>query len=169
MKKNIIIMGLVCWCAMANSQNLIKGIVTDQDSVPLPGASVFISELNKGTITDRNGNYELSNLPNGSIRLQFSYIGYASEITRVTLSGSKVVINQLLNATAIEAEEVVVTGGYHSTQHENAVKIDVLNIKGGGIKATPNFSELLTATPGVDMISKGSGVSKPVIRGLSMK
>ena len=36
------------------------------------------------------------------------------------------------------------------------------------IKTTPNFPEVLTQVPGVDMISKGSGVSKPVIRGLSM-
>jgi iron complex outermembrane recepter protein len=36
------------------------------------------------------------------------------------------------------------------------------------IKPSPNLTEILTKIPGVDMISKGSGVSKPVIRGLSM-
>jgi len=33
---------------------------------------------------------------------------------------------------------------------------------------SPNFTEILTKVPGVDMISKGNGVSKPVIRGLGM-
>ncbi|HNZ71952.1 MAG TPA: TonB-dependent receptor plug domain-containing protein, partial [Prolixibacteraceae bacterium] len=62
----------------------------------------------------------------------------------------------------------MVSGGYHSTQHENAVKIDVLKLNPKEITATPNFTEVLTRVPGVDMISKGSGISKPVIRGLSM-
>ncbi len=60
------------------------------------------------------------------------------------------------------------SGGYNSTQHENAVKIDVLKLDPHTIKNTPNFTEVLTQVPGVEMISKGSGVSKPVIRGLSM-
>ena len=62
----------------------------------------------------------------------------------------------------------MVSGVYNSTQHDNAVKIDVLKLDPHTIKTTPNFSEVLTQVPGVDMISKGSGVSKPVIRGLSM-
>ena len=77
-------------------------------------------------------------------------------------------MNINLNSTTIEAGEVVISGGYNSTQHDNAVKIDVLNLNPLTIKNTPNFSEVLTRVPGVDMISKGSGVSKPVIRGLSM-
>ena len=30
--------------------------------------------------------------------------------------------------TAIAVEEIVVSGGYRSTQHENAVKIDILKL-----------------------------------------
>jgi len=55
-----------------------------------------------------------------------------------------------------------------SSQHENAVKIDLLRSKDIALSGTPNFMESLTKIPGVDMISKGPGVSKPVIRGLSM-
>lgn len=161
-------MGLVCWCTMTYAQNKIKGRIIDQDSIPLPGASVFINELNKGTITDQQGNYVLSNLPNGTVKLQYSFIGHTSKIIKANLNDTVIIINESLIATAIEAEEIVVTGGYRSTQHENAVKIDVIKIDVPGNKVTPNFTEMLTSTPGVDMISKGSGVSKPVIRGLSM-
>ncbi|MGI6573264.1 MAG: TonB-dependent receptor plug domain-containing protein [Fermentimonas sp.] len=59
-------------------------------------------------------------------------------------------------------------GGYVNSQHENAVKIDVLKNKDITLSGTPNFMESLTKVPGVDMIAKGQGVSKPVIRGLSM-
>ena len=84
------------------------------------------------------------------------------------LNGSTIQLNIRLQPSIIETEEVVVTGGYNTTQHENAVKIDVLKLKPSEIKSTPNFMEVLTKIPGVDMISKGSGVAKPVIRGLSM-
>ncbi len=159
---------MVCWCTMSYAQNKIKGSIIDQDSIPLPGATIFINELNKGTITDQQGNYELTNLPNGIVKLQYSFIGHTSKIIKANLNDTVIIINASLYATAIEAEEIVVTGGYRSTQHENAVKIDVFKLDAPGNKVTPNFAEMLTSTPGVDMISKGSGVSKPVIRGLSM-
>ncbi len=69
---------------------------------------------------------------------------------------------------SIETDEVVVTGGFPSTQHENAVKIEVMKLDTLQHHSSSNFTELLARIPGVDMISKGSGVSKPVIRGLSM-
>ena len=124
--------------------------------------------MNMGTVSDKNGDYQLINLPNGKNRIQFSFVGYANRIETVELNGESVELNITLKQTAVEADEVVVSGVYNSTQHDNAVKIDVLKLDLHTVKSTPNFSEVLTQVPGVDMISKGSGVSKPVIRGLSM-
>ncbi|HBL77610.1 MAG: hypothetical protein A2W90_03145 [Bacteroidetes bacterium GWF2_42_66] len=161
-------------CVMAlsfhalNAQNKISGRITDQDNLPLTGATVILPDLNKGSITGENGQFELVNLPNGKTTIQFSFLGYTSEMKTVFLTGQKIEINVTLRESVLETEEIVVSGGYRSTQHENAVKIDVLKLDPVEIKATPNFAEVLTKVPGVDMISKGSGVSKPVIRGLSM-
>jgi iron complex outermembrane receptor protein len=167
--KRIFITGVMIFLyIIINAQNKITGRIIDQDSLPLTGASVTIPEINKGTITDRNGHYEINNLPNGKLKIQYTFIGFASKIESAVLAGSELVLNQTLKSTVIEAEEIVVTGGYNSTQHENAVKIDVLKLNMLNNKATSNFAELLTKVPGVDMISKGNGVSKPVIRGLSM-
>ena len=150
------------------AQRKISGIITDQNNLPLASASVFVPDLNKGTVSDKNGYYELQNLPNGKLKIQFSFLGYASSVETVQLEAKSIELNVKLLQTSIEAEEIVVSGVYHSTQHQNAVKIDVLKLDPLALKSTPNFSEMLTKVPGVDMISKGSGVSKPVIRGLSM-
>lgn len=168
MKRTAIICLLILIYNIANAQNKVTGIITDQDKLPLPGATVFISDLKKGAIADKNGKYELSDLPDGKIRIQFTFIGYAINIATVELNGQTMVLNIILKQTAVEADEVVVSGVYNSTQHDNAVKIDVLKIDPHSVKTTPNFAEVLTRVPGIDMISKGSGVSKPVIRGLSM-
>jgi len=153
---------------ISNAQNKITGKITDQDNLPLIGASIFVPDMNKGTISNSNGTYELSNLPNGKIKIQFSVLGYTNRIETVELNGNSLELNITLSQTALELEEIVVSGGYNSTQHENAVKIDIINLDPLKITNTPNFTEVLTKVPGVDMISKGSGVSKPVIRGLSM-
>jgi len=168
MKQLFILCALVFAFYTISAQNNISGRVTDQNNLPLPGATVLIPEMNKGVMANANGQYELTNLPNGKTKIQFSFVGHASVIETISLNGSPVQVDVTLLESAIETEAIVISGGYRSTQHENAVKIDVFKLNPEEVRATPNFAEVLTKVPGVDMISKGSGVSKPVIRGLSM-
>jgi iron complex outermembrane recepter protein len=167
-KPIILICLLVLSLQWAVAQNSIKGIISDSDNNPLSDATIFIPELNKSTISNNNGEYRISNLPNGKIKIQISFLGYATVIETVFLKDKEYELNIALKETAITTEEVVVSGGYSSTQHDNAVKIDVLKLNTHLTPLSPNFTEILTNIPGVDMISKGSGVSKPVIRGLGM-
>ncbi len=150
------------------AQNEISGVITSLQGEPLTGAVVFIQEQLTGTVSDLNGRYLLKGLPKGTLKIQYSYMGYNSRLETVVLTGSPLEKNIALRPSSIETQEVIVVGGYNSTQHETAVKVDV--IKSGAIRnsGTPNFAESLTRIPGVDMISKGSGISKPVIRGLAM-
>lgn len=140
----------------------------DEENKLLEGVNIFIPELNKGTLTNSSGHYEITGIPNGEIKIYFSFIGFSPRIETIKLKGNDVELNAILYFAILETEEIVVSAGYDNTQHENAVKIDVLKLNPTQQKNTPNLVELLTKIPGVDMISKGNGVSKPVIRGLSM-
>jgi iron complex outermembrane receptor protein len=162
----LILLLLLSW-SFSYGQSLIWGSVTDNAEQPLPGANIYIHELNKGTVSDELGNYILKDLPGGKFRIQFSFLGYSSEVRTVFFNDSVVEMDVILNETAIETQEIVISGGYNATQHENAVNINILNLKSAHHIISPNTSELLTKVPGVAMISKGPGVSKPVIRGLS--
>jgi iron complex outermembrane recepter protein len=168
MKKYFILLILMATAIIAFSQNILKGKISNQDNAPLPGTSIFIYELDKGTVADAQGNYLLENIPDGKFRIQYSFIGFSSEVKTVFFAGRPVVIDIVMAETSIETKEVVISGGYNSTQHENAVNIDRLKLQSTANILTPNTTELLTMVPGVSMISKGPGVSKPVIRGLSM-
>ena len=168
MKEIVLIFFVLFLFIKVNAQNQIKGKVTDINNEPLIGASVSLPELNKGTITNQAGEYSISNIPNGKIKIQFSFVGYNTEIKTIGISQTENEVNAILTIAIIQSQEVVITGGYVSSQHENAVKIDVLKSKDIVLSGTPNFMESLTQVPGVDMIAKGQGVSKPVIRGLSM-
>lgn len=168
MKRLLSICVMIWFYNITNAQNTISGKVSDQNGNPVVGANVFLSEQNKGTVTGHNGVYRIENLPNGKVKIQFSFIGFRTEIKTTVLHDSSIVLNIILNETPIESQEVVITGGYVSSQHDNAVKIDILRSREITLSGTPNFMEALTKVPGVDMIAKGQGVSKPVIRGLSM-
>ncbi len=167
--KNILLLAIaVATTGPAFAQNNVSGIITNQQGESLAGANVFIMEQNKGTVTDREGHYFLKNLPKGKFKIKYSYVGYNNRLVTVIMDDKPLEIDMVLQHEPIETESVVVVGGYNSTQHENAVKIDVIKAEAISRGGTPNFAETLTKIPGVDMISKGNGISKPVIRGLAM-
>ena len=61
----------------------IKGVVTDvQTGQPIPYANVLLlhSDSTSGTITDLEGNFELSDLKPGRYDLKISYLGYQESI-----------------------------------------------------------------------------------------
>ncbi|HUX56141.1 MAG TPA: TonB-dependent receptor [Bacteroidales bacterium] len=168
MKKIVLIFIVLFLFLRVNAQNQIKGIVTDSDKQPLPGTTIFLPELNKGTTANHAGEFFITNLPIGKVKIQFSFMGYNTQIKTIDVLPGDNIVNVQLTTSVIQSQEVVISGGYVSSQHENAVKIDILRSKDISLSGTPNFMESLTLVPGVDMISKGQGVSKPVIRGLSM-
>lgn len=151
------------------AQNNIKGRITDKkNNKALSFANVYLPEQNIGTLTDENGEFKLSNLPKSEFKIQFSFVGYKTIIKTIVPNNSENVINVEMEPAILQSEEVVVSGGTYLTQHENALKIDLIKGKEIASIGTPNFTEAIAKVPGVDMISKGTGVAKPVIRGLSM-
>ena len=168
MKKIGILFLMILLYLKVDAQNTIQGFVTDTHNNPLIGATVFLPELNKGTTTNKSGAYKIENLPAGNLKIQFSFVGYNTQLQSINIIEK---INQLditLTVAVIESEDVVISAGSVGSQHENAVKIDVIKKKDIMLSGTSNFMESLTQVPGVDMISRGQGIAKPVIRGLSM-
>jgi hypothetical protein len=48
MKKTLLLCACLAIFYQISGQNLIRGKVADQDNLPLPGATVFLPEMNKG-------------------------------------------------------------------------------------------------------------------------
>ena len=59
-------------------QRTVTGKVTDQNGEPLPGATVMVKGTTQGTITDAEGNYSLSNVPDDAT-LVFSFVGMETQ------------------------------------------------------------------------------------------
>ena len=108
----------------------IKGKVTDEKSgTGMPGVSILIQGTNTGTVTDTDGNYNLS-ISGGSYQMIVSFIGYTTQTIKVNVDGQKEV-NIILAEGASALDEVVVTGsrGGGRVKTESPVPVDVISIQ----------------------------------------
>lgn len=87
-------------------QSKISGTITDDDGIPLPGATILVKNTAVGTVTDFDGNFELE-LPEGSNILVISYVGFETQEIDVT---GKTTITVTLITDAAALDEVVVVG-----------------------------------------------------------
>jgi len=71
---------------------VITGKVTDDQGSPLSGVSITVENTNRGTMTDLNGNYKISLLPQDKV-LVYSFIGFKNKLVRIK---EKTVINVAL-------------------------------------------------------------------------
>lgn len=165
--KKIIIALIIGFSAVLQAQNTISGIVTDAKKQPLVGVSIYAPELHKGTSTDGNGNYTLSNLPNGKIKLTFAYIGFATQNKTITLQQKESTQDIALDETEFQIDEIIVSTAFNKIQSQNVMKVEHSTIKELQQKGTATLIEGLATIPGVSQISTGTSIGKPVIRGLS--
>lgn len=89
----------------AAAQLTIQGTVKDQLGNPLSGVSIHVVGTSRGTLTDDNGHYSLQVEPTDS--LEFSYIGYQSQVLAVR---NRVDLNVILEAQEGSLNQVVVVG-----------------------------------------------------------
>ncbi|WP_100628425.1 SusC/RagA family TonB-linked outer membrane protein [Algoriphagus formosus] len=150
-------------------QRVITGqVISDEDGLGLPGATVLVKGTTVGTTTDLDGNYSIS-VPDGGTVLIFSFVGLE---TKEEVIGNRSVINVTLTTDAEQLSEVVVTAigierekkalGYAVTsvgneQLENRPEQDVARVLQGKV---PGVN--ITSTNGMS----GSGTNM-VIRGYS--
>jgi TonB-linked SusC/RagA family outer membrane protein len=87
-------------------QRVVTGkVISDEDGLGLPGASILVKGTTVGTTTDLDGNFSI-NVPSGSNVLIFSFIGLKTIEENV---GTRSVINVRLLPDAATLSEVVVT------------------------------------------------------------
>jgi TonB-linked SusC/RagA family outer membrane protein len=90
----------------AQQQKKVSGKVTDSSGATLPGVSVVIKGTTSGVISDMEGKYTLSNVPENAI-LQFSFVGMKTQEIAV---GNQATINVSMEEEAIGIEEVIAIG-----------------------------------------------------------
>ncbi|MBO0330000.1 TonB-dependent receptor [[Muricauda] lutisoli] len=150
------------------SQNTLSGNISDAETgEPLEQVSVYIPQLENGTVTDADGNYTLKNLPEGNYKLVISYIGFETYSTSFEINEGSNQFNYQMFPSVIEMDEVVLSTPFHKLQRENVMKVEQKSMEELKQQGGITLSEGITNIPGVSSVSTGVGIGKPVIRGLS--
>jgi iron complex outermembrane recepter protein len=153
---------------LLSGQNSLHGNISDAtDHSMVIGATVYIPDLKKGTVTNIDGAYTIDNLPRGKFLIEVKYIGYASVVQTVLIDGLTE-FNLELSSTITELNEVVVTGISHSSElRNNPIPITTIDNTRLTENTSTNLIDNIAQKKGVSQITTGAAVSKPVIRGLS--
>lgn len=166
MKNLMTFMLLVAVCPYIYSQNKLSGHVNNAETgEPVISATVYIPEIEKGSMTDLDGNFSINQLPSGNFEIMVSLVGFKSYSAKINIPSEALEIN--LQPTAIEMEEVIVSTPFHQLQGENVMKVDRESVSDLHRKGAINLSDGISKMPGVESLTTGVGIGKPVIRGLS--
>jgi iron complex outermembrane receptor protein len=166
--KKIIFALILGFSSLLSAQNTVTGIVSDLQNKPLPGVSVYAPELHKGTTTDENGKYEFTNLPNGSFRVAFTFVGFTTQNKTIAKLLKENTLDVTLSESVFEMDEVVVSTPFNKLQSQNVMKVEHESIKTLQQKGTSTLIEGLATIPGVSQISTGTSNGKTVFRFLSV-
>jgi len=130
----------------------ISGRVSDKNNAALIGVNIVLTDGSSGTAADNTGHYSFNNLKPGEYKLRFSFIGYRSESRKVIISDKDVVLNIVLTEEAVEAGQVIITGGkYEQNISELPVSASVMPADVLERKNFTNLEDAVRYLPGVNM------------------
>ena len=163
---------------MLHAQNLSKaegpgfgGVLTGKvvDSATgkaVAGASVYISDLKLGAVSNADGRYVFANVPSGVYLVEAHAIGFSTQIKNVEVN-EHALLDFSLSLQYVEESPVVITGLSKATQIKRSpVPIVTMNHAAILGNLSTNIIDAIAKLPGVTQLTTGPNVSKPFIRGL---
>ncbi|WP_220392912.1 SusC/RagA family TonB-linked outer membrane protein [Chitinophaga lutea] len=96
---------------LAMAQVRFSGNVTASDGSAVPGVSVRLSNTSTGAVTDATGKYSFTaNVQPGNYTMEFSGIGFKAMRRAVSVSGSAVSVDMVMEEDVLKMDEIVVIG-----------------------------------------------------------
>lgn len=149
-------------------QHILSGSIKDaRNKEPLMGVSIYIPATKQGTVSDLDGKFVLKHIPKSKIEVIFSYQGYQTVHRNIQFEQAQKNLQIYMKEAVFEMDEVIVSTGINKLQKDNVMKVAHQNIAALERKGMQNIMEGIAQIPGVSNLSTGTGIAKPVIRGLS--
>lgn len=149
------------------AQYKLSGKITDFDTQePVKNASVYLVDLKTSTVSDQNGNYSFQNLKSGKYFVEITGDNYTSLLVSIEVNQDAVSDFTLQKSTK-EIDEVVVTAVTRASELKK-IPVVIKSVDKNIINqnASTNLIDGLKNIPGVNQITTGAAISKPLIRGL---
>jgi outer membrane receptor protein involved in Fe transport len=136
-------------CVATYAQTTVKGKITDESGLPLPGANIVVVGTTTGTVSDFDGNYTISTELEPPFSIRISYTGFQIQTVDVTSN------NQTIDVTLREGNELdeVVISASRTPERifESPVTVERFGIKEIKNTASVDFYDGLENLKGVDI------------------
>ncbi len=146
---------------------IIQGNVIDTETgEPLTRASILILELQRGTVTDDDGYFEVRNIQPGEHLVHIRHIGYELIVKQVIVTGRDTVsITVEITKTVFRGPGIEVVG---SSINEDITTYVERVLSGHRLRQQlgRTIAETLEDEPGLAQRSMGPAPARPVMRGL---
>lgn len=158
----------VCVAIPATAQDdcsfsLTGRVIDEHDGQPLAYAAIYVEELETGVITDSVGNYEISNLCKGTYNLKCTHVGCEPVFAKVQVTrNSSHNFYPEHHAELLQGATIV----GEKTEAESTQKMETLTARELDETKGQSLGESLTKVTGVNTLSTGNSIAKPVIHGL---
>lgn len=168
MKKKItwFVTFLLIGIGLSNAQvsQVTGNVMSEEDGLPVVGASVLVKGTTVGTVTDIDGNFTISGVPASAKTLVVSFIGLQSQEVAV-----KPVVNVVLKSDSKQLDEVMVVAYGTAKKESFTGSAEVIKAEKLSARPVANVTKALDGlVAGVQTTSgsgqPGSGVSV-VVRG----
>ena len=116
------------FCGITFAQTSISGSVKDNKNEPISGANVKVSGDSAGTVTDSDGNFNLSTSKKPPFNIEISSVGNGSKKVAITSNNQKVSV--ALTAEENKLDEIVVSASRTPERVlESPVTIERMNLQ----------------------------------------
>ncbi len=145
----------------------LSGRVADPDGHAVAGAAVVVVELHRVALTQTDGRFHFTDVPAGSYTVTVRRLGFAPLARPVAVSGSTR-LDLTLKRTSVWVEPVTVTATrtpldvLSSSLPTEALSEDRLRRA-----QSVSLAHALAELPGINALTTGQQIGKPVIRGLT--
>ena len=168
MQKYIFLISLMGFTFLGFAQNTISGTIKNQNNKPISNVEISILDATIQTKSNENGQFEIKNLPIGKRTLIFKKDKFEIKSEQISIGNQEQkILDIILEEEEHHIDEILVSSLFNKTQNENVVKINHIKLKQIQNEGFVNLSDALATNPGVNVISTGVSIGKPVIRGLS--
>ena len=138
----------------------LSGRVTEASTgAPLQDANVYAESIEKGTVTDADGRYELL-LPHSDFTIVISFFGYITQRISMTMDRNRV-LNLKLSEGSVELDEVIISGEAEDKNVKGLI-LGMKKIKVADIVTLPTFLgqtdvvRTILLLPGVSSVGEGA-------------
>jgi TonB-dependent starch-binding outer membrane protein SusC len=131
---------------------VITGKVTDRNGEPMPGVTVVVKGTTRGTVTNADGNYTLTNIAEGAT-LVYSFVGMR---TQELIVGSQTSINVTLEVDAIGIEEIIAIGYGIVKRTDLTSSVSTISVEDALMPTSASVSNLIQGRASGINVTQGS-------------